>query len=286
MISKKLHALIGVLLVLTVSSCAFKSVTRSKNITYLNADSSRNKPAQQLNVFAPRKHGPPKDVLLFIHGGSWNSGKKSTYNFFGNRLARKNIVAVIIDYPKSPAANYDEMSTDAALAVKWVKENIGRYGGDPQKIFISGHSAGGHLAALICTDDTYFNKLKMQQPVKGIVLIDAAGLDMYGYLQSENFGSGNTYLQTFTTDPATWKQASPLYHLHPGLPPILIYRGGKTYPSIEVSNEKFITALHGLGYKTPYHILKGKKHVAMITQFLNSYNPRYKEVIEFMRQTK
>ena len=286
MILKNLPAVIGALLLLIISSCAFKSVNRSKNITYLNADSSRNKPAQQLNVFAPHKHGPPKDVLLFIHGGSWNSGKKSTYNFFGNRLARKNIVAVIIDYPKSPAANYDEMAADAALAVKWVKENITSYGGDPQKIFISGHSAGGHLAALIGTDDTYFNKLNLQQPVKGIVLIDAAGLDMYGYLQSESFKSPNTYLQTFTTDSATWRKASPLYHLHPGLPPMLIYRGGKTYPSIEMSNEKFIAALHGLGYKTPYHILKGKKHVPMITQFLNIYNPRYKEITEFMRQTK
>lgn len=225
-------------------------------------------------------------MLIFIHGGNWNSGRKSLYNFFGNRLARKNIVAVIIDYPKSPSAQYNEMAADAALAVKWVKQNIEQYGGDPQKIFISGHSAGGHLAALVITDDQYFNKLNLVKPVKGTILIDAAGLDMYGYLQSENLGSGNTYLQTFTTDPATWKKASPLYHLHPGMPPMLIYRGGKTYPSIAVSNEKFINALHELGYETPYHLLQSKKHVAMITQFLNSYNPRYKEIIEFMRQTK
>lgn len=270
-------------LLISITSCAFKSVTRSKNITYLNADNANIKAAQKLNVFAPRRHGSLKDVLIFIHGGGWNSGKKSLYSFLGNRMARKNVVTVIIDYPKSPAATYDEMATDAAIAVNWVKKNIERYGGDPDKIFISGHSAGGHLAALILVSNKYFDKLGTVNPIKGAILIDAAGLDMYGYLQKENFSEGNSYLQTFTSNPTVWKDASPLYHLHKGMPPMLIYRGGKTYPSIEVGNEKFIAALNALGYNTPYHILQRKKHVPMITQFLNSSNPRYKEIIEFMR---
>lgn len=208
------------------------------------------------------------------------------YSFLGNRMARKDVVTVIIDYPKSPLANYDEMATDAAKAVKWVKENIEQYGGDPKKIFISGHSAGGHLAALITVRNEYFKRIDIESPIKGAILIDAAGLDMYGYLQKENFPEGNTYLQTFTTNPANWKAASPLYHLHTGMPPMLIYRGGNTYPSIEVSNEKMVTALKAIGYNPAYHILKGKKHVPMITQFLNSGNRRYKEIIAFMRDRK
>lgn len=201
-------------------------------------------------------------------------------------MARKNVVTVIIDYPKSPGANYEEMATDASKAVKWVKENIERYGGDPQKIFISGHSAGGHLATLITVRNEYFDKLGMVNPIKGTILIDAAGLDMYSVLKEENFKEGNTFLQTFTTNPATWKAASPIYHLHKGMPPMLIYCGGKTYPSIAISNEKFVAALKSLGYDPAYHILKGKKHIPMITQFLNSRNKRYNEIIEFMRKGK
>ncbi|MBC7888419.1 MAG: alpha/beta hydrolase [Ferruginibacter sp.] len=268
----------------TGTGCAFKSVTRSKNIVYLRAESANNKAAQKLNVFAPRNNNSSKEVLIFIHGGSWNSGNKSLYSFLGNRMARKNVLTVIIDYPKSPEANYDEMATDAATAVKWVKQNIEQYGGDPDKIFIAGHSAGGHLATLITVYNKYFDRLGIANPIKGAILIDAAGLDMYGYLQEENYPDGNTYLQTFTSNPATWKEASPLYHLRKGMPPLLIYRGGKTYPSIEVSNEKFVAALKDLGYNPAYHILKGKKHVPMISQFLNSGNRRYKEIIEFMRK--
>lgn len=278
--------LLSTILQLSITGCAFKSVTRSKNITYLSADSINHKETQQLNVFAPRRQGSLKEVFIFIYGGSWNSGKKSLYNFLGNRMARKNVVTVIFDYPKSPQADYDEMATDAAIAVKWVKENIERYGGDPNKIFISGHSAGGHLAALITVRNEYFDKLGMVSPIKGAILIDAAGLDMYGYLKEENFIGNNTFLQTFTTNPDNWKKASPLYHLHKGMPPMLIYVGEKTYPSIKASNEKLVAELKSLGYGPGFQILKGKKHKPMITQFLNSGNQRYKEIIGFMQKEK
>ena len=272
----------GLMCCLLFSSCAFKSINRSKNIIYLPADNVANKPAQTLNVFAPKKSAALKEVLIFIHGGAWNSGRKEMYSFFGTRWARKDVLTVIVDYPKSPKAGYDEMAIDVAKAVKWVKENIKNYGGDPDKIFISGHSAGGHLAALVGIKKEYFSRVGIANPLKGIILIDAAGLDMYGYLQGENFEPGNTYLNTFSNDPKIWKEASPMYFLHKNMPAMLIYRGGRTYPSIEVSNEKFVTALKAFVPQPNYTIFPGKKHVPMITQFLNTGNDRYKEMKIFM----
>ncbi len=266
------------------ASCAFKAVTRHKNLVYLEADTITGKSAQTLNIFAPAKHKQPKEVFIFLYGGNWNSGKKNLYSFFGNRLARKGIVTVIADYPKSPKADFDEMANDVAAAVKWVKENIVAYGGDSSKIFISGHSAGGHLAALVSIKKDYFKRLGIVNPVKGLILIDAAGLDMYGYLNEENFEAGHTYLNTFTSDPALWKAASPLYFLHKDMPPMLIYRGGRTYPSIEESNEKFVNALKSFVPEPAYYIQKKKKHVPMILQFFDTGNPRYKEIIAFMKK--
>jgi len=266
------------------TSCAFKSVHRSKNITYLQADTLKNKPAQKLNIFVPKKSAQLKDVLIFVYGGSWNSGRNEIYNFFGTRWARKGVVTVIVDYPKSPKAGYDEMAIDVATAVKWVKENISKYGGNPEKIFISGHSAGGHLAALVAIKKAYFERVGIDNPLKGIILIDAAGLDMYGYLKGEGFEPGNTYLNTFSNDPTIWKEASPIYFLHKEMPPMLIYRGSKTYSSIEVSNEKFVRALKVFVPNPDYRILVGKKHVPMITQFFNTSNNRYKEMKAFMER--
>ena len=163
---------------------------------------------------------------------------------------------------------------------------MAKYGGDPQRIFLSGHSAGGHLAALVSIDDQYFKSLGIANPIAGTILIDAAGLDMYGYLMEEKFQTGNTYLNTFTSKPEIWKKATPLYHLHKNMPPMLIYRGGRTYPSIIASNEKFIKALQEFAPETPYHIQKSKKHIPMITQFFNPWNERYEEIIAWMKNVK
>ncbi|HMG84058.1 MAG TPA: alpha/beta hydrolase fold domain-containing protein, partial [Ferruginibacter sp.] len=218
-----------------------------------------------------------------IHGGNWNSGKKGLYSFLGTRFARKNVVTVIIDYPLSPQANYNQMAMASATAVKWVKDNISKYGGDPNSIFISGHSAGGHLAALISIDNNYFDTLGIKNPIKGTIFIDAAGLDMYGYLKTEGLSSDHTYFTTFTHDPNIWKEASPMYHLHQGMPPILIYQGGKTYTSIAESNDRFLKAIQAYVPDQQRHIIKGKHHIPMITQFFNPYNKRYKEMISFMK---
>jgi acetyl esterase/lipase len=284
MINNLSNVLLAIFCSIAISSCAFKIVNRTKDITYLKADSSKNIAEQKLNVFAPRKKGKLKNVFIFVYGGTWNSGHKSLYNFLGNRMARKNVVTVILDYPKSPAVTYDVMAADVALSVKWVKDNIDKYGGDPNKIYISGHSAGGHLGALISVRNDYFDKLGISNPIKGTILIDAAGIDMYSYMKESKFPEGNTFIQTFTNNPDSWKDASPLYFLNKTIPPMLIYVGEKTYPSIAMGNDLLVTSLRKLNLDPIYYTLKGKKHKPMITQFLNSYNHRYKEILDFMKK--
>lgn len=176
------------------------------------------------------------------------------------------------------------MATDAAISVKWVKENIQRYGGNPDRIFVSGHSAGGHLAALIAVKDSYFDTLQILNPINGAILIDAAGLDMYTYLKDRNFQAGHTYINTFTLNKDTWKAASPLYHLHKDMPPMLIYEGGRTLPAITRSTKPFIKSLKSMDAKFTYIFQKRKKHIPMMTQFLNSWTPRYKEIRKFMNE--
>jgi acetyl esterase/lipase len=279
------NLLFSLLFALLFTSCAFKSISRYKDITYQQADPSKNIDEEQLNVFAPRKHKVLRNVIVFIHGGSWSSGKKSLYSFFGSRMARKDVVMVIIDYPLTPKVRYNEMAKSSVLAIQWVKNNIHQYGGDPDRIFVAGHSAGGHLAALISVQDKYFDSLQTVSPIKGTILIDAAGLDMCSFL-TEVKSEPENYIATFTSDSAYWKDASPLYILNERLypaPPMLIYAGERTYPTILRSNEKFVEALKTVAPKPTYSILKGKKHIPMITQFFQPWNPRYREIIGFMK---
>ncbi|MGQ0827776.1 MAG: alpha/beta hydrolase [Bacteroidota bacterium] len=262
---------------LLLSGCSFRHVIQSKNIVYSPEHKLR------LNVFSPKKPGKPKDVLVFIHGGNWNVGKKSTYNFFGKRMAKKEVVTVVIDYRKCPTT-YDEISRDVVRSVKWITENITGYGGDTNKIFISGHSAGGHLAALVATDDQYFEEMNMKNPIKGVILIDAFGLDMHKYLLKNDKYKRDVYLSVFTKDTNQWKKASPVYNLHREMPPFMIYVGGSTYPNVTNGNNDFLEVLKRYQPDAKIIIVKGAKHVDMIFSFYNSKKKAYQEIIDFMRR--
>lgn len=275
------------LLIILFSSVGCASLThpidRSPNLAYVPETSpSFDTVRHRLDVYAPRKAKDPAEVLIFIHGGNWEKGEKDLYKPLGSRLARKGVVAVIINYRLSPFAGYQDMAMDVAQSVKWVKDNIHSYGGDPDKIFVSGHSAGGHLASLISIRQCYFDSLGIRNPVKGTVLIDPGGLDMYTYLTEENFPEDHTYFRTFTDDPESWKDASPKYHLHPNMPPMLIYVGGRTYPEILRSTNEFVVELKKYVPEPLYKIQPMRRHISMIAQFLVTFNPRYKEIKRFM----
>ncbi|SMG15376.1 Acetyl esterase/lipase [Marivirga sericea] len=272
----------SIILILSIFYLSGCKVTKSKDISYMEQDSSTNLPEKQLNIFSPKKVTNLKPVFIFVHGGSWNSGKKELYNYFGKRLARKGIVAVNIDYPLSPEYNIKDMSIAVAKSVKWVNEHIEDYGGDPSQIYISGHSAGGHLAALVSLKEEYFEELNIENPIKGAILIDAAGLDMYGFLKKKNYPAGTSYLKTFTNDSEIWKQTSPIYFIEENDPPLLIMMGGKTLPGIISSTDRFLEEYKKTNPNPNYHLQEGKKHIPMILQFFNSNNKAYDWIESFI----
>ncbi|HEX7365967.1 MAG TPA: alpha/beta hydrolase, partial [Pelobium sp.] len=122
----KFLSIISTLIIL--STLCFSKVKKEKDIAYAD-----NGTANLLDVYHQKK-AKNQDVVVFIHGGSWNSGKKDTYWFLARAFARKGKVAVIINYPLSPEAKYREMAFDCARAVIWVKQNISKYGGNPDRI--------------------------------------------------------------------------------------------------------------------------------------------------------
>lgn len=266
-------------MLLSLSSCASK---KYKNISYLTENnSSKEKPT--LTVFSPRnsKH-QNNPVLVFVHGGNWNSGDKKLYGFFGRNFAKKGVTTVIVGYTLSPNADYNDMANEVAQAVNWTKENISKYKGNPNEIFLTGHSAGGHLVALVGTNPKY---LKDKSIIKGIVLNDAAGLDMKHYLEEFPPTDQDDYLATWSNNPDKWEDASPIYFLDKSSPPFMIYNGSKTYESIKVSNERFLKELHKFQPDVEPIVLN-KKHVPMILQYFFPWSNRYNEIIEFMNRNK
>ena len=261
-------------------NCSSKKLT---DISYLKNEEKSTSETSKMNVFVPRKSNPDQvPVLVFIHGGNWNSGSKGTYDLLGRNFASKGIITVIPDYTLSPNANYDVMTEQIAEVIKWVKNNIVKFNGDPNQIFITGHSAGGHLGALAVMNSKYGIDPKS---ISGIILNDAAGLDMKNYLEGNPPTSKDNYLATWTSDPEIWKAASPIYFLDKNTPPFLIYVGDKTYNSIKVANSRFVNALKPFQPNvTPIRL--NKKHVSMVLQYFNPWSDRFDETIAFIKQQK
>lgn len=270
------------LLALILQSCAFQPIRRSKNITYISDQNESELPAKDLNIFAPRK-GESLPVLIFIHGGSWNKGKKEIYDFLGSRMARRKVVTVIIDYPLAPDYQVPAMEKASALAVKWVFENISKYRGDPDQIYISGHSAGGHLAALVAIKEEPFQELGLKNPLKGAILNDPAGLDWFWFL-SEMKGrpNGTENYDAFTDDPEIWKAYSPIYFLEGNEIPIMILEGEETYPGIRLTVDRFRRAAEQKGTDLTYSFYPKTKHIPMITQFFWTWSKGYEDILDFI----
>lgn len=253
-----------------------------KNINYTD----KNDESRQLNVYYQKDRSKVKDVIIFIHGGSWSSGKKETYWWLGRNFAHKGVVLVSINYGLAPQNQFVQMGDDCAAAVKWVKNHIADFGGNPDRIFLMGHSAGGHLAELINSDPQYFKRAGISNSIKGVILDDPFGLDMKEYMSTS--GKDHFYddfLQSFGSDPANWEKGSPLHYVQNSKNPHLIFYGEKTYPAIKIQSVRLNKILLEEHVPTELHLIKGKKHVGMIAQMIFGGNQLYGYILDFLKRT-
>jgi acetyl esterase/lipase len=124
-----------------------------------------------LDVYAPRPTATPAPVVVFFYGGSWESGSKDIYRFVGAALAARGVMTVIPDYRLYPQVHFPAFMKDAAAAAAWAHDNAQRFGGDPRRLFLMGHSAGGQIATLLALDASYLRAegLSAQRDICGVI---------------------------------------------------------------------------------------------------------------------
>jgi acetyl esterase/lipase len=193
----------------------------------------RNGDARQvLDVYSPpgAKNLP---VVFWIHGGGWQTGDKSDVQLKPKVFTKKGFVFVSTNYRLLPAVDMGAIVRDVAKAVRWTHDHISEYGGDPNRLFVMGHSAGAQLAALICTDDRYLKAEGLSLGiVKGCVPVDGDTFDVPAIIATAEarwkahdlppatFG----HREKFGNDPARHKDFSAVTHVArgKGIPPFLI----------------------------------------------------------------
>lgn len=258
-------------------------VHTERDISYTNDTSNER---NRLDVYYSQKDSN-RDVLVFVPGGAWETANKNTYSFLGKNFVRKGLCTVVINYNLSPNP-IERILQDCTAAIVWVYNHIVNYGGNPNRIFVMGHSAGGHMIELINSDPQYFAGYRMRNPIYGIILLDAFGLDMYDYLSrpsSRQDGYYNTFIQVFSNDPRNWKQKSPLRYWKNIRNPQLILIGERTYPSIRYQNrhlyEKLLSTRR---VPVEFHEIPRRNHRGMVAYMFFSSDQQYDIILNFIRR--
>jgi acetyl esterase/lipase len=199
-----------------------------RNLVY--GDSQQD--LQTLDVYSP-PNAKALPVVVWIHGGAWQHGDKSEVQVKPQAFMDKGFVFVSVNYRLLPKVDMGTILGDIAKSIAWVHKNIADYGGDPDRLFVMGHSAGAQLAALICTDDRYLKREGVSlEIIKGCVPVDGDTYDVPAMIETEEtrrrvhelplptFG----HRKIFGDDPAKHRDYSAVTHVASGkhVPPFLI----------------------------------------------------------------
>jgi acetyl esterase/lipase len=251
-----------------------------KGVAYYEGKDA-DKDRHQLDMYLPRgqKNSP---VLFFLHGGGWRFGEKNQFGIYGpmgKMYARNGIGFVSINYRLSPAVQHPVHVQDAARAFAWVHANIARYGGRPEEIFVCGHSAGGHLCALLATDEVAADERYLK--AEKLCLDDVCGcIPMSGaFVISKNFA----FTPIFGEDKDVIRMASPITHAAKGVPPFLIVYGDDDLPGCDRRvAQAFHKALTGNGAQANILEVKDRNHITVLLLARNEDDPAARAMLSFI----
>jgi acetyl esterase/lipase len=239
---------------------------RAADVAYGGAERHR------LDIYTPAAAHRPAPVVVFFHGGHWRSGDKGRYRFAADALTALGYAVVVPNYRLWPEAGFPDFVADGAAAVAWVHAHVGDYGGDPDRLFLMGHSAGAHIAALLALDPAYLEAAGGDESwIDG--MIGLAG--PYERLSEDVFGP-----------PSAQAAARPVNFVHPGQPPLLLLHG-RDDETVPVRNSvSLATAAREAGGRTEFYVYDGIGHVGILTALawpFRSRAPVVDEVDRFMR---
>lgn len=260
-----------------------------RNVFYVAG--SRN-PKHRLDIYRPRgKKGCP--VVHFIHGGYWITGDKEYYLAFtglyaniGVAFARRGICAVVQSYRLAPSVSFEDVLGDVRAGIAWTQRSIAEFGGDPEKMVLMGHSAGGHLSAYLAADREALAASGIRpEGIKGFISLSGIfDLEDMSKAHDATFNEQVTY-SVFGRDPATLLRWSPLANFRVGMPPTLLLVGERDFPYLRPQAERAAERLKQLNNDRDFHIVPGYTHMDMVIRFGREPDPVLDHVLAFIEKT-
>ena len=228
-----------------------------------------------LDIYRPRGDVRTAPTVVFFYGGAWKRGSRDQYRFIGHRLAENGVLAIVADYRTFPRAGFPAFMDDAADAVAWARAHAAEYGGDPQRLFVAGHSAGAQIAGLLGTDARYLS-------ARGLQPSSLAGV--IGLSGPYDFNVGSEYAAIFG-ESSQWPRAQTINFVDGDEPPFLLVHG-EDDRTVEVRDSIELDAkLRAHGGMSKLVLLRDAGHSAPLAGF---YDPRrapavLPAVLDFLR---
>ncbi len=276
-----------------------------------------------LDVFSP-EGARERPVVILVHGGSWMFGDKNLFGLYrnvGKYFATQGVVVVMPNYQLAPRVRHPENVKDIARAFAWTRRNIKAHGGNPDCIILCGHSAGGHLVALLATDPSLLKDatLKLTERdraalrgvigVSGVYRIPDAEefprmLDKMAEQSAETMkGKGeapptisltelrkvglvlNPFKMVFGTDRMVCRLASPVFHVHAGLPPFLLLHAQDDLPLLPEMALEFGKALRAARVPVTVKKIEERNHNRIFFNARGTEDPVARLMLDFIQKT-
>ncbi len=249
----------------------FDNVRVNKDIAY--GDDALHRLDMYVPANVNKRHDIP--ILVFIHGGNWQQGNKNLYRFVGSHFAKNGYMVIIPNYRKYPQVKYPDFVEDAADAVAWAYKNGEKYGGNPETLYLMGHSAGGHIAAMLSSDQHYledagvpFNNIKAFAGLAG----------PYDFIPKEKD------LKDIFGPPEKYKDMQATTFIDGSEPPMLLLHGSEDETVYFSNIEKLEAALKQKKMPVEHKVYQGVGHIKMVTAFTWLYGdaaPISQDVLAF-----
>lgn len=264
----------GLALLLVVVSAAAESVVVD-DVDY-KAEVVYGDDKDLLDIYMPEAaDGVP--VIVYFHGGALRMGSKEDGRIVASRLVRAGIGVVSASYRLSPSVRHPAHVRDAAAATAWVIKNIRRYGGDPDRVYLSGHSAGAYLATLLALDPSHLRAYGLDaKAIRGTIPISP-------FLYVEETAAVRPK-DVWGVHPVDWMAASVTPHIASGKAPMLLIYADGDEDWRKRQNQSFATAMRAQGNDARVVEVPGRDHMSLISGINRDDDKIAALVLEFIQK--
>ncbi|XP_024923371.2 isoprenylcysteine alpha-carbonyl methylesterase ICME isoform X2 [Ziziphus jujuba] len=217
-----------------------------------------DQPRNRLDLYLPTNTNGPKPVVIFVTGGAWIIGYKAWGSLLGLQLAERNVIVACLDYRNFPQGTISDMVKDTCQGISFVCNNIANYGGDPNRIYLMGQSAGAHISACALLELAVKESKKEKSMSLSVSQIQA----YFGL--SGGIMEGEKSLKLYS--PEVRIQDPSIQHAVSLLPPIILFHGTADNSIPSEASQTFADALHRVGARAQLVLYDGKTHTDLFLQ--------------------